>query len=373
MKQSQFENSITTSRVAELLTQLINIPSLSGREGRLKMFVTRFLKRHVQSFDNQKVSRNRENLIAFGAKDHRNTLLLCTHLDTVPPFDDAQKVASIRGKRIYGRGACDAKGSLAAMLLAFEAAKLSVGAQDVPVTLALMVGEENSGDGVERFVQKYRKFPFAIVGEPTELQIVTTQAGYIEILLEAHAPRCHAFDPVVDQPILSLAEILRQIHRYVRSMQCHDFVRWIKGGNEDTFWYTRPECSASILINIFQDDQRPHVIKKIRAIVDQEESSSTGIRLRMKVVDWDNGVTVDKDSWGVRVLAQGMRQASLRPSYGHLPSWTDGSALSSVGIPTTIFGPGSLKNAHSSWEHVSVDDVKKAAVTLAYAITAMKQ
>jgi acetylornithine deacetylase len=257
------------------------------------------------------------------------------------------------------------------MLLAFVATRIIAPDLRTPVTLALAVGEENSGDGIERFVRSGRRFSFAIVGEPTDLRIATTQAGYIEVLIEATAKSCHAFDPIADQAIMVIVDVVKEIDRRLRSLgytSVHMFVRWLRGGEDDTFWYTRPKCAVSLLVNTFPDSRIRTFMKTINRIAATASRRSRGAVLKVRLQDWDTGVRTSQNFWGVKQLSSSLSLLGKRASVSHFSCWTDGSSLAAARIPTVIFGPGSLRDAHTNREQVDVRDVKTAAMTIALSI-----
>ncbi len=362
---------LTGERVEGLLRQLIGIPSPSLNENRVAAFVEEYLTRAGVVVNRQRVSGGRYNLIAGNQGRGPKRLLLNSHLDTVPIYRAQQQVAVRRGEFIYGRGACDAKGSVAAMLLATAAFARKATARSIPFTLALTVGEENSGDGIAAFVGEHRAFDFCIVGEPSGLALSRTQAGYVEIVVEAVGERSHAFDPRGDQAILAAVKALASIVELIgrkcgRSVR--PFVRWIRGGGDDTFWYVRPTCAIAVLVNVFPDESIRPFVARVRAEMQRLNRRLVAVRVRARVVDWDTGIDLERGFWGLDLLRGGLRAAGVRPREQHLPSWTDASALTDAGIPTVVFGPGVLRDAHSGSERVRVRDVWRAARALLWVV-----
>jgi acetylornithine deacetylase len=356
---------ISRGRVQRLLSELVAIQSPSGSEGRLLRFVERYLEKFRVSAKRQYVSRSRYNLIASIGRGNGSGVLLNTHVDTVPLYASSPGQPFQRGKLLFGRGSCDAKGSIAAMVLAIVALRHTRQNPSTPVTLALTVGEENSGDGIERFIRDRRRFAFAIVGEPTDLKIAVTQSGYVELVVEARAKSCHAFDPIVGQPILAIARLIHQIDDHLSKMRgrpVHTFVRWIEGGERDTYWYTRPFCSASVLVNTFPDSRIRVTAKAVQRIISSDRRENRGVVLKVRVEDWDGGFRTSKRSLAVKQLAVALQSLGLTVETSHLPSWTDGSTLTRVGIPTIVFGPGRLRDAHTDQERVNIGDVRIAAL-----------
>src|ERR1700722_14584867 len=203
-------------RIQKLLSTLLRIPSPSGEEAPVLRFLEAYLVQHGVNVERQQVRKGRYNLIAYGRGHHQPSVLLNTHVDTVPAAGTAGLVPHRRGTFLYGRGACDAKGSVVAILLAFIAIRKLGGPEHIPVDLCFTVGEESTGDGSERYAQDCQKHVWAIVGEPTSLSIVNCHAGFVELALAASTTTGHAFDPAAAQAITAVAELMLEIKRRVR-------------------------------------------------------------------------------------------------------------------------------------------------------------
>ncbi|MDQ2659386.1 MAG: M20/M25/M40 family metallo-hydrolase, partial [Verrucomicrobiota bacterium] len=124
--------------------------------------------------------------------DERPRLLLVSHLDTVPPCEgwqsDPNKLQS-EGEKLIGLGANDAKGSVAAMIMA--ARELQTQELDGLVTFAFVAGEERGGEGIRAIKPKLGVIDAAIVGEPTGLEICTAQRGMLLLQCIAHGESAH--------------------------------------------------------------------------------------------------------------------------------------------------------------------------------------
>lgn len=120
-------------------------------------------------------------------------------------------------------------------------------------------------------------------------------------------------------------------------------------------------------MNPYPDLTQSAAIKKVNRLARQTERAYRGTRLTVTLADADNGFTTPSRSDSVRALSRALRRVGLKVRFPHLPSWTDGSTLSEMGIETVIFGPGNLKDAHTNSELVRISDVEKAASVLALA------
>lgn len=364
---SRLGHEITIKWIESLLRGLVNIESESGRERQVIEFAEGLLRIAGISTTRQGVGPNRFNLIAHLGQRYCG-LLLNTHADTVPRFASQKRRAFVSRGWLYGRGACDAKGSLAAMLAAFITARRLCGNRGLSATLSVMVGEENSGDGVARLMEQRVKYEYAIVGEPTALGIANRQAGYVEVDIHVQRKRCHAFDPIDRQAVLDMAQVLLRIERVVIAKYgpgVVPFVRWIKGGDANEFWYMRDECSARLIINVPPEVESGAVMKLLNSVIQVKRTSPhQRSDARMVLTDEDDGVMTVRSTAIVRKLRAALREVGVRPRLVYMPSWTDGSTLAASGIPTVIFGPGRLADAHTDVERVRLADVRTAAMAL---------
>ena len=139
----------------ELLKSLINIPSITGDEAQISLFLNEFLKKAGLNVLTQTVKGSRNNLFASTGSPAK--VMLCTHMDTVPPFIPASQDE----QTIFGRGACDAKGSLAAMI---AAAKELVDEGEKRFGLLFVVGEEGDSIGAKTANEMNIQSDFIIVG-----------------------------------------------------------------------------------------------------------------------------------------------------------------------------------------------------------------
>ena len=129
----------------------------------------------------------------------RQTILLAPHLDTVSA-DDSQFVPRRKNGRLYGRGACDTKGSVAAMLTALcELASMKSRPSETEIVFAGLVDEENAQAGSRALTVGGFKAALAIVGEPTRLQVVTAHKGSLWLQLETRGKAAHGATPQLGQ------------------------------------------------------------------------------------------------------------------------------------------------------------------------------
>ena len=181
--------SLQPQRLRKLLQRMVDIYSPSGKEEEILEFLNRYLKRQGLPVLSQPVDENRYNLLVIPS-DVEVQLALVGHLDTVAAYDLDDFGYAEEGDLIQGLGTADMKGGCAAMVEAFLTLQEAVH-DPLPIALCLVVGEEESGDGAESLVGEYH-FPWALVGEPTNLKPCLSHYGYMEMQLYTSGKRMHA-------------------------------------------------------------------------------------------------------------------------------------------------------------------------------------
>src|SRR5207237_949883 len=191
-----------------LLRDLVALPSVNpmGRtaaspdfyEHRVTAYLEEFFRGLSVPYERQPVAPQRDNIIArFEVPGARRTLMLEAHQDTVPTdnMTIAPFAAAIDGNRLYGRGACDIKGGLAAMLAACARMAREKPRGAVNVLMACSVDEEHTFLGVQHLVKSGIKADMAVVGEPTSLNIVHAHKGVARWVLTVPGRSCHSSSP----------------------------------------------------------------------------------------------------------------------------------------------------------------------------------
>ena len=157
--------------ISELARQLINIPSVTGGEKDVGLFLAEQLSSRGYQVDKQFLIPNRFNVLAFDGKPR---VILCTHLDTVPPVLPVSEDDDF----LYGRGACDTKGIIAAMLVAGDRLR-EQGIADFGYLF--VVGEEQKGDGAKKANTLKWESEYVVVGEPTGNKMAVAQKGMLVV------------------------------------------------------------------------------------------------------------------------------------------------------------------------------------------------
>ncbi|MCE9534530.1 MAG: M20/M25/M40 family metallo-hydrolase, partial [Planctomycetes bacterium] len=191
-------------------------------EHRVTDYLEQFHRKLGIPYERQAVAPKRENMIArFDSPGATETVLLEVHQDTVPveamiidPFG-----GEIRDGKLYGRGSCDVKGSMAVMMSVLERLVREKPKNAANVILACTVDEEHTFLGVQALVKKV-KADVAIVAEPTQLKIVNAHKGVVRWKLHAPGRACHSSAPTQGvNAIYRMGRLLLAIEEYAAKLQ----------------------------------------------------------------------------------------------------------------------------------------------------------
>ena len=314
--------------VVELATELIAIPSLSGHEHAVTDFVMGLLSRRGWEVHAQSVAGGRSNIWATRG---RGEVTLSTHLDTVPNLIAPR----LEGGRLYGRGACDAKGIAAAMICAAEA--LAERGED-GVDLLFVVGEEAGSDGARAAALLPATCRFLVNGEPTESRLVSASKGSLRVLLHTRGHEAHsAYPELGHSAVESMVELLGDLRNLVLPSDP------VLGDTTMNPGVIRGGTAANVFAEVCEVEV---MIRLVGGATEVQDA----------VRDWA-GERAELE-WGSLIPPQ--RFHVLDGFETTTVAYTsDVALLGNWGIPL-MYGPGSIRDAHTSEEHVLVEDLHRA-------------
>ncbi|MGZ8778990.1 MAG: M20/M25/M40 family metallo-hydrolase [Thermoanaerobaculia bacterium] len=317
--------------VVALAAELLAIQSPTGGEGPAVDFVSRWLVRRGWSVTVQEVSTGRGNVWASRAG---GGVTLSTHLDTVPPYYPPR----LEGSRLYGRGACDAKGIAAAMLAAAD--RLAQAGEE-RVDVLLVVGEEKGSDGARAANHLPATSRFLVNGEPTESRLASGAKGSLRVTVrtrgrEAHSAYAHLGRSAIE-PLLALLPTLRDLPLPSDPLLGDTTynIGVIRGGTEANIVPAHAEAEVMF-----------------RLVGDVEP-------LKAQLTDWANGHA--ELEWGSHIPAQRFHTIDgfeIAP----VAYTSDIPLLGRWGTPL-LFGPGSILDAHGKNEKIAKRDLLAAVTT----------
>ncbi|MGH2390433.1 MAG: M20/M25/M40 family metallo-hydrolase [Chloroflexota bacterium] len=369
--------------LVELLRSLVAVPSVnpdmdpqSAGEAAVGDLVVEWARNEGFAVSRQEVRHGRNNVVADLGLKGLPTLALVTHLDTVPlgTLTDRARRIAVEDGRVYGRGACDAKGSLAAMLTALRLLRERRGRLRVNVHVAAMVDEEHTFQGVLEYIRRFTpesRPVAAIVGEPTKLEVVVAHKGVLRFRLETVGRAVHSARPeeginAIDQMTVVLAALRAAFaaeppapHPLVGGATFT--VTQIEGGIAPNVVPER--CSVVVDRRLLPGETAASALVWVDAQLDALGKADPNLHIRRHepfVAD-DALYTSSEAPLVTAALAARSRQLGSSAAIG-VPFGTDGSKLAArAGIPTIVLGPGDITQAHTADEWIEVSQLAQAA------------
>jgi len=351
--------AINPQRLLRLLKRMIDIYSPSGKEEELVDYLQGYLKRHGLTAIRQEVDGRRANLIVNPARAEAS-LALVGHLDTVSAYDLDEYGFAQEGDLIRGLGAADMKGACAAMIEAFVCLA-EQGLTGAPAALALVVGEEESGDGAERLVEDFH-FPWALLGEPTDLRPCLSHYGYLEIQIVTKARRLHAsLANKARNPIQDMLKLLLRLSDYVARRR-PELVFNIRDLVSPQAGFVVPEsCEAWLDIHLPPAAPLGDITLEIEDLLTQERRASPALDARLRLATVQAGYELPAKGPLAEALQAVLAGRSLEWRPQAFPSHSDANQLWAAGVKPILLGCGRLDKAHAPDESVSFEQVRTAA------------
>ena len=350
---------IQPRRLRSLLRRLVDIYSPSGKEEDVLSYVYGYMKKHHLPVNRQFVDDSRYNLVVMPPEADVQ-LALIGHLDTVAAYDLDHYGYQETGDQVTGLGTADMKSGCAAMVEAF----ISVwenGLTRLPVALALVVGEEEEGDGIERLVDEFY-FPWALVGEPTDLRPCLSHYGYMEIQISTRGRRLHAsLADRTHNPVENLLGLLMEISRYMvdhRSEGVHN----IRDLFSSHVGFAVPDwCEAWLDIHLPPHSPMGDISFELEQIIDQSRKDNPQNNASIRFVTVHDGYELPEKGPVVKALQNLYKKHSLAWIPQAFTSHSDANRLWISGVKPILLGPGRLQMAHAPDESVSFNQVQWAA------------
>jgi acetylornithine deacetylase/succinyl-diaminopimelate desuccinylase len=375
----------------DLLVELVRTPSHPGvdrQEERVAAILATWLRARGVAVELDEAAPGRPNVIARVTGSGRGrTLVLCGHTDTVPLNEGEPGVgfsAEIREGRLWGRGACDMKGALAAMAAALASLKDSLSCGDV--VFAAVADEEMQSLGAERLVATGLRADGAIVGEPTQNRLALGHKGleWIEVGFTGRAAHGGTPEAGIDA-IAAAARFACLVGDELRpsfAVRTHPGLGpptinlgTIRGGDQPST--VAAACTIALDRRTVPGESYGSVVAELQALLDRVTAETPGLATSLRRVPGGMHTLehlptiVDAGHPLARSVEDARREITGRDeSPTVFPAWTDASLLSNfAGIPCVVLGPGDLALAHTPRENVLLSEVDEAAAIYARAAT----
>jgi acetylornithine deacetylase/succinyl-diaminopimelate desuccinylase-like protein len=361
------------TRTEQLLAEIIALPSVNpaflpprhphAGEKRAADFLAATAARAGLDVEFQKVLPGRSNIIARLSPRGkiRQTILIAPHLDTVGA-DGTQFIPQRRNGRLHGRGACDTKGSVAAMLGALcELAKSKSRPAETEIVFAGLIDEEHAQAGSRALAASGFKANLAIVGEPTKLQVVTAHKGCLWLQLETRGRAAHGATPHLGKNAVHemarivcaletdyAARLKRKKHKLLGAGTVN--VGKISGGTQPNI--VPAGCTIEIDRRTLPGETEAAVRREIAALLRAKKLSA-------KISSFKTAPALPLETNPKLPLVQNFLRCAGQTRPVGVDYFCDAAVLAAGGIPSVVFGPGDIAQAHTADEWISLSELER--------------
>lgn len=363
------------TELGELVSRLVAIDSVNpdlqpgaGGEGEIAAFVADWFRAKGIETVVQQTAPGRPNVIGIvrGTGGGRS-LMLNAHMDTVGHGGMSDPLGGkIDGNRVYGRGAWDMKGSLAAIMLAARDLALDPPAGDVLVTA--VVDEEYASIGTEAIAAQYTA-DGAIVTEPTQLELGVAHKGFIWFDITTYGVAAHGSRPDLGvDAIAKMGHVLTGIDRLSTELLAGErhpllgtgsvHASLIEGGTELSSY--PGSCRLSVERRLVPGETPGLALKEIQEILDAAADRDPTFQATFEAGLYRSPFEQDVEHDLVSIVSDAAAAVlGAPPVRSGETGWMDSSILSDAGIPTVIFGPDGA-GAHADEEWVDLDSLEQS-------------
>lgn len=380
---------IDKNETITVLKKLVSINSVNpdiesgNSEIEVSNFIVEYLKKAGLEVHTQNVKDGRFNVVGIlKGSGEKKGLMFNGHADTVGirnmTIDPLKPV--IDNDKLYGRGACDMKAGIAAMMVVLKTFADSKSMLKGDLTLSTVPGEEFDNVGARKLVEGFsfsKPLGAIIVGEPTGLQLAIKHKGFINIEIETKGKAAHGSVPEKGiDAIEKMAKIVVKLDEMKTTAakknnellgQPKIHTSTIQGGRE---WSVIPDqCILKIEVRTIPEYKTEDAMKDLHKIIaelsskDPNLKASTNIFLDGEPLDTSPNEPIVKSLAQVYEKLKGTKLPVIGVPYGtEAPIFAKGFKA-----PTCVMGPGDIKQAHTSDEYVNTEEVIDAAVIYAHA------
>jgi len=362
--------------IKEILADLVRIDSVSSRSNaeivaylEQRCAAMRLITRRYPYTDEHGIEKI--NLVALTQDVSEVELALVGHTDTVPYDPNWSEATNLteRDGRLYGRGACDTKGFIAAALTAVETSKANK-----PLALIFTADEEIGLYGAKRLAQaKPLRVRYSIVGEPTSLRPIRAGKGYslAEVLVkgrEAHS----AYPALGASAVFRAARLINRLESIAAQLKQDQHAAFdppyttlnvglIHGGSAKNV--LAGECRFTLEWRPVPTQPSEHVLDLFNAAIAEEMQADPDFQCHVDASRQDTGFETAPDSPLVQLLQKATGNDAGTVAFG-----TEAAQMMALGSEAVVIGPGDIREAHRTGEFVPVDELERCAEVLRQSI-----
>jgi len=350
---------IDSELAVKLLVQLLEVYTPPGEERRLEHTWYRVCRElgYPKSWRDDAGN----YFASYGVGDR--VVMLASHVDTVP----GELPVRIAEGRVFGRGAVDAKSSMACMLLGAAAVRDVL--SGVKVVVAGLADEEGMGRGAKRLVERGFEADYIIVGEPTGVNgIATSYRGSLSIHVKAAAKGGHSSAPYMAESAL---EKVLSLWRYVKSEfggASYDEITSALTTLHAGDWPSRMPEKAEATINIRYP--KPYASQQI---LEKLSSKAAETGCSMTVMDATEPVESSVATKSARALSRAMLRLGMKPRIVKKTGTSDMNTLHAITSDIVACGPGDSLLAHTAEEYIAINDLVASAKIYSQAIVELSK
>jgi acetylornithine deacetylase len=300
-------------------------------------------------------------------------LLLNGHLDTVgvegmtvDPF-----AAEIVASRLIGRGACDMKGGVAALLAA--ACRLAAGGPRPNLVVALTADEEHASLGMQAVVRDGPRADLAVVCEPTSLAVMPAHKGFVWVRATFLGRAAHGSRPDLGVDAIRHAALyVAALDRYVAELAVRPshpllghgslHAGTIAGGTAPSVY--PDQCEVQLECRTMPDTPVDDVLAEMQRVLDDLSLREPSLDASLEVALERPGTEVPLDSELVRGLLAAGAAHGVAPAVRGMTAWVDAALLNESGVPAVCYGPGDTEQAHTADEWIETRQIATCADVL---------
>jgi len=372
------EANKSRDEIIELARKLIRVPGYSGDArslSQIAQIISAEMERMNFSVELIEAEKGLPNVIGtFRGSPDAPCLLFNGHTDVVPAQSGGDWTvepfgAEIKEGRIYGRGACDMKGGLAAMLSAAGIAFRLFPEYKGNLILSATVDEEIGGfKGLKYVVAQGIKADMGIVCEPSALKVVNVCKGLLQLRLRTKGKSAHGGVP--EQGVNAISKMMKILNR----LESHDFgqnphkvlgrptvnIGRIGGGQKPNV--VPDSCEAEIDIRYLPGKNHRQIIDDVERAIAELRKKDRQINAEIEIIRYRSSLEIAQNSPVIKmVMEAGKGILGEYPELRGMITPGDSEYLVNAGIPSVIFGPGDEHLAHSANEWIAINDILTAA------------
>lgn len=298
--------------------------------------------------------------------------LFDSHLDTVDiigmtidPFG-----GEVGGARLYGRGACDTKGSGAAMLWAAREA-IAAGSIKNNIAILFTVGEEHAQVGARSFVEiDLPKLPWrpagVVVGEPTLMQVVAASNGFVRFRVTTRGKAVHSSTPHLGRnAITDMARVVLAIqHEHIDRLAAEHpltgratcSINGIHGGVQHNI--VPDTCEIEIDQRLTPGEEAEEALRSVRGVLDRLTTGDPAFRYELHDVEIAPPFAPESPATFAEQVAQRLSSGGIPSAVIGAPYTTNANHYAPAGLPCVVLGPGDIASAHTVDESISLEQLE---------------